>query len=65
MSVFSIAGPNHAGHLDDEIAAWTVQLEEIKEREDSKKAKYSVNSIPDLEVAYAVLLSEINDICRS
>ncbi|KAK0894828.1 hypothetical protein LTS16_025121 [Friedmanniomyces endolithicus] len=61
MSVFDIVGPTHAGHLDDEIAAWTMQLEEIKEREDSKKAKYTLNSVPDLEVAYSVLLSEVND----
>ncbi|KAK1807418.1 hypothetical protein LTR12_018233 [Friedmanniomyces endolithicus] len=60
-SVFNIVGPTHVGHLDDEIAAWTVQLEEINEREDSKKAKYTLNSIPDLEVVYSVLLSEIND----
>ena len=61
MSIFDIEGPTHAGHLDDEIAAWTVQLEEIKEREDTKKAKYTLNSIPDLEISYSILLSEISD----
>jgi hypothetical protein len=49
----------HPGYLDDEITALTLQLEEINYRDETKKAKYSVNNIPDLEVAYTSYLNEI------
>ncbi|KAF3032168.1 hypothetical protein E8E12_002561 [Didymella heteroderae] len=49
----------HPGYLDDEITALTLQLEEFNYREETKKAKYPVNDIPDLEVAYASYLNEI------
>ncbi|KAK5711676.1 hypothetical protein LTR17_018257 [Elasticomyces elasticus] len=61
MTVFEAGGLTPTGYLDDEITAWTAQLEEINEREDSKKGKYSLSSIPHLEVAYTVFLSEIHD----
>lgn len=49
----------HPGYLDDEIVALTLQVEEINYREETKKAKYPVNDIPDLEIAYASYLNEI------
>jgi hypothetical protein len=52
--------PSHPNNLDDEIAALTLQLKEIKYlNETSKKGKYPVDKIPDLEVAYANYLAEI------
>jgi len=49
----------HPSHLDDEIAALTLQLEEISYREEMKKGKYTLDNIPDLEVAYSEYLVEI------
>jgi hypothetical protein len=54
-----IVRPTHAGIIDDEIAALTLQREEIIEREDTKKAKYTLANIPDVEVACANYLAEI------
>jgi hypothetical protein len=51
--------PAHPDLLDDEIAALTLQLDEINYREQTKKAKYSSSNIPDLEVACSSYLSEI------
>jgi hypothetical protein len=58
MSVLSEQA-THPYHLDDEITALILQLEEINYREETKKAKYTSNNVPDLEVAYADYLSEI------
>lgn len=49
----------HPSYLDDEITALTLQLEELNYREETEKAKYSVNDVPDLEVAYASYLEEM------
>lgn len=49
----------HPHHLDDEIAALSLQLKEVNFREDTKKAKYTSDNVPDLEVAYADYLTEI------
>ena len=49
----------HPCYLDDEIVALALQLEEITYREETKKAKYTPDNIPDLEVAYAEYLTEI------
>lgn len=56
-----IVQPTHEGYVDDEIAALTLQLEEIVDREETKKAKYTEKNIPDLEIAYASYLAEIKD----
>ncbi|KAI0611949.1 FAD/NAD(P)-binding domain-containing protein [Pyrenophora tritici-repentis] len=50
---------SHPCHLDDEIVALSLQLEEINYREETKKAKYTPDNVPDLEVAYASYLTEI------
>lgn len=49
----------HPGYLDDEITALTLQLKEMNYREGIKKAKYPVNDVPDLEIAYTSYLNEI------
>ena len=58
MSVLSQQA-SHPCHLDDEILALALQLEEINDREETKKAKYTPDNIPDLEVAYTNYLAEI------
>lgn len=58
MSIL-LQGPTHPGYIDDEIAALTLQLDEINYREETQKAKYSSDDVPDLEIAYANYLSEI------
>lgn len=50
---------SHPSFLDDEITALTLQIEEINYRYETRKGKYSVDDIPDLEVAYANYFSEI------
>ena len=45
-----VVRPPHAGLLEDEIAALTLQREEIIDREGTKKAKYTLTNIPDLEL---------------
>jgi hypothetical protein len=45
--------------MDDEITALSLQLEEAHYREETKKAKYSGDNVPDLELAYAAHLNEI------
>ncbi len=50
---------SHPANLDDEIVALTLQLDEIACREETKKAKHAAENIPDLEVAYASYLMEI------
>jgi uncharacterized metal-binding protein len=51
--------PTHPGDLDDEIVALTLQMDELNYRENTQKAKYSANDIPDLELAYTNYLNEI------
>ncbi|CAE6999789.1 hypothetical protein P3342_001087 [Pyrenophora teres f. teres] len=58
MSVLSQQA-SHACHLDDEIVALSLQLEEISYREETNKAKYTADKVPDLEIAYASYLAEI------
>ncbi|KAJ4356996.1 hypothetical protein N0V95_002868 [Ascochyta clinopodiicola] len=49
----------HTGCLDDEIVALTLQMDELNYREETKKAKYSFDNVPDLELAYSSYLNEI------
>ncbi|KAF1848192.1 uncharacterized protein K460DRAFT_427193 [Cucurbitaria berberidis CBS 394.84] len=58
MSV-AVQQVSHLDHLDDQIVALALQLEEINFREETNKAKYPVDEVPDLEVAYANYLAEI------
>jgi hypothetical protein len=58
MSVVPVQ-PTRSEHLDDEIAALTLQLDELNYYEETKKAKYSSAKVPDLEIAYATYLVEI------
>ncbi|KAF2796595.1 hypothetical protein K505DRAFT_400921 [Melanomma pulvis-pyrius CBS 109.77] len=50
---------SHPSFLDDEITALSLQIEEINYRDETRKGKYPVHDIPDLEVAYTNYLSEI------
>ena len=59
MATVAVRAATHPDYLDDEIVALTLQLDEINYREETKKAKYSVNDIPDLELAYSSYLNEI------
>lgn len=58
MSVLSQKA-SHPCDLDDEILALALQMEEINYREEMKKAKYTPDKTPDLEVAYTNYLAEI------
>ena len=58
MSVVT-TNPICSEYLEDEIAALSLQLDELNYYEETKKAKYSSANIPDLEVAYANYLGEI------
>ncbi|KAH7115270.1 hypothetical protein B0J11DRAFT_444628 [Dendryphion nanum] len=51
--------PSHPNHLDDEIVALSLQLEEINYRNEISKSKYSTDKVPDLEIAYASFLSDL------
>ena len=44
---------------NDEIAALTLQLEDIGIREETKKGKYTLANVPDSETAFADYLTEI------
>lgn len=45
--------------LDDEIAALTLQLEEIGIYSEGGKGKYAVDNPPDIEIAYATFQAEL------
>ncbi|PSN73813.1 hypothetical protein BS50DRAFT_510334 [Corynespora cassiicola Philippines] len=49
----------HPSYLDDEIVALSLQLEELKYRQETSKGKWNNNNVPDLEVAYANYLTEM------
>lgn len=60
MTSSAIVGhPTQSIPLDDEILALTLQLEEISYRNETRKGKNAANKVPDLEVAYADYLAEI------
>ena len=48
-------------YLDDESSAISLQLEEFQYREDTKRAKYSAQGVPDLELAYAAYLQDMEN----
>ncbi|KAF1977027.1 hypothetical protein BU23DRAFT_662342 [Bimuria novae-zelandiae CBS 107.79] len=52
MSTWSTLQTVHTSTLDDEIAALTLQLEEIDLYSGASKGKYAVDHPPDLELAY-------------
>lgn len=51
--------PFHSTSFDDEIAALTLQLEEIGVHAQSGKGKYAVDHLPDSNVAYASFQAEL------
>lgn len=51
--------PCHPTVLDDELAALTLQLEEIGIFAQSSKGKHPVNQLPDVEVAFASFQAEL------
>jgi hypothetical protein len=58
MSAIAVQ-PTGPDFLDDQIAALTLQLDELNYYEETKKAKYSSANIPDMEIAYRSYLNEI------
>ncbi|KAF9696797.1 hypothetical protein EKO04_005389 [Ascochyta lentis] len=58
MSTIAVRA-THPSYLDDEIVALTLQMDEINYREETKKAKYPIDEVPDLELAYSSYLTEI------
>ena len=46
----------HATIAEDEITALKLHIEDVCEREESKKAKYPTANPPDLEIAYTIFL---------
>ena len=51
----------YAKNSEDEIAGLKLHMEDIGEREESKKAKYPMNNPPDLEIAYGIYLAELRN----
>lgn len=51
----------HPSHLDDEITALTIQRDEIRHYDGTRKGKRSANHVSDLESAYKDHLAEIEE----
>ncbi|KAB2104001.1 hypothetical protein AG0111_0g7281 [Alternaria gaisen] len=52
MSV-TVPQTSHAGGIDDELTALTLQLEELGVYSEAKKGKHPIDQPPDIEVAYS------------
>ncbi|CAN9423852.1 unnamed protein product [Alternaria alternata] len=52
MSVI-VPQTSHAGGIDDELAALTLQLEELGVYSEAKKGKHPIDQPPDIDVAYS------------
>ncbi|KAL1794057.1 hypothetical protein ACET3X_007478 [Alternaria dauci] len=50
---------SHASGIDDELAALTLQLEELGVYSDAKKGKHPIDQPPDTDVAYSQFQAEL------
>ncbi|CAN9445788.1 unnamed protein product [Alternaria alternata] len=58
MSVI-VPQTSHAGGIDDELAALTLQLEELGVYSEAKKGKHPIDQPPDIDVAYSKFQIEL------
>ncbi|KAL5387465.1 hypothetical protein PMIN02_008125 [Paraphaeosphaeria minitans] len=59
MDCYTVASSHPTSFLDDEIAALTLQLEEIGIYSEAGKGKYAVGNPPDIELAYGSFQAEL------